>query len=367
MIDPRNLPEMPELMIVGPGELHEEDLGALGRQVIAHYGDVWTLLHQETLQALGTLLNAADVPYLIPGSGTTCLDATMLNLFEPGQSVLVADTGFFGDRLRQIATQQRLDVEVLPVDVGGAVDPAQVAERARGKDGVFTVHVDTSTGVRHPIREIAQAAHDAGAIYMVDGIASVGGELAYVDGWGIDALVTSTQKGLETPPGLGIIALGERGRARLERRSERPVSWYLDLKVWDQYRTEWASWHPHPVTMPTPLVLALASSLKRILSTGLETWVADRAALAKRARDGLRDLGFEPVPQPGVESNMVVAVHADDAPEIQKHLLTQGIQISGGLAPLAGRSLRIGLMGRTATEDMVDRVLDAIARARKEL
>jgi alanine-glyoxylate transaminase/serine-glyoxylate transaminase/serine-pyruvate transaminase len=365
-IDPRNLPEMPELMIVGPGELHDEDLAALGRQVIAHYGDTWTALHDETLDALGRLLGTAERPYLIPGSGTTCLDAAMLNLFEPGQKVLVADTGFFGDRLIQIARQQRLDVEVVPVEVGAPIDPAAIGARARGVDGVLTVHVETSTGVRHPIREIAEAARDAGAVYVVDGIASIGGELADVDGWGIDALVTSTQKGLETPPGLGIIGISPGGRARIEARSERPHSWYLDLKVWDQYRADWGAWHPHPVTMPTPLVLALASSLQRILDAGIGPWVSARAALAARLRDGLGPIGFEPVPQPGVESNMVVAVYADDAPAMQKHLLGQGIQISGGLAPLAGRTLRIGLMGRTATEAMVDRVLDAIARARKE-
>jgi alanine-glyoxylate transaminase/serine-glyoxylate transaminase/serine-pyruvate transaminase len=220
--------------------------------------------------------------------------------------------------------------------------------------------------VRHPIREIAAAAHAAGACYLVDGIASVGGELVDVDGWGIDALVTSTQKGLETPPGLGIVAIGPGGRARIDARSERPLSWYLDLKTWDRYRDEWASWHPHPVTMPPPLVLVLASSLRRILDTGVGPWVAQRAALAQRCRDGLIALGLEPVPRAPVQSNMVVAVHAEDAPAIQRHLLGQGIQISGGLAPLGGKSLRIGLMGRTATEAMVDRVIEGIALARKE-
>lgn len=365
-MDPRNLPEMPDLMIAGPGQLHDEDLTVLGQQVIAHYGDVWTELHTQTLRALGDLLGAAEAPYLIPGSGTTCLDAAVMNLFEPGQRVVVADTGFFGQRLLEIATQQRLEVVTVPVEIGAPVDPARIAEAARGAHGVLTTHVDTSTGVRHPIEQIAAAAHDAGAICMVDGIASIGGELCAVDAWGIDALVTGTQKGLETPPGLGILALGPGGRARVEARSERPPSWYLDLKMWDKYRTEWASWHPHPVTMPTNLVMALASSLQRIQGAGIEAWVERRAALAERAREGLRAQGFEIVPRPGVEANMIVAAYADDAPAIMKHLLQNGIQISGGLAPLAGRTFRIGLMGRTATEDMVDRVLEAIALARKE-
>ena len=101
---------MPELMIAGPGELHDEDLALLGRQVIAHYGDVWTDLHSQTIDLLGRVLGAADAPYLIPGTGTTCLDAAFFNLFEAGQKVVVADTGFFGTRLMEIARHHRLEV-----------------------------------------------------------------------------------------------------------------------------------------------------------------------------------------------------------------------------------------------------------------
>src|SRR5918995_2004873 len=183
-------------MIAGPGELHDEDLEVLGRQVIAHYGDVWTQFHGETLELLGRLLGSADTPYLIPGTGSTCLDAAIANLFEPGQKVVVADTGFFGLRLIEIARQHDLEVVEVPVDVGAPVDPGRIGEAAAGAHGVLTVHVETATGVRHPIREIADAAHSAGALCMVDGIASIGGEHADVDGWGIDALVTGTQKGM---------------------------------------------------------------------------------------------------------------------------------------------------------------------------
>lgn len=362
-VDPRKLPDMPDLMIAGPGELHEEDLDVLGRQVIAHYGDLWTTLHNETIAALGDLLGAAEAPYLIPGTGTTCLDAAMFNLFEPGQKVVVADTGFFGIRALELARAHRLEVVVVPVEVGAAVDPARIADVVEGAHGVITVHVETATGVRHPIEEIAEVANRAGAVYMVDGIASVGGESVDVEAMGLGALVTGTQKGLEAPPGLGILALGKRGRARVDARSERPQSWYLDLATWDWYRREWGSWHPHPVTMPTNLVLALASSIRRITEAGVEAWVSRRADLAKRCREGLRDLGLEPVPQPGVEANLVVAAWADDPARIQRHLLAQGLMISGGLEPTHGKAIRIGLMGRTASEEAVDRALSLVAEA----
>ncbi|HET7481481.1 MAG TPA: aminotransferase class V-fold PLP-dependent enzyme [Actinomycetota bacterium] len=352
---------MPELMIAGPGELHDEDLEVLGHQIIAHYGDVWTDLHQQTIELLGKLLGAADPPYLMPGTGTTCLDAAMFNLFDAGDRVVVANTGFFGVRLMEIARQHRLEVVEVPVEVGAPADPDAIAAAATDAAGILTVHVDTATGVRHPIDQIARVAQDKGALYLVDGIASVGGELLDIDGWGIDAVVTSTQKGLEAPPGLGILALGERARAKVRARKEPPQSWYLDVGVWDWYRREWGAWHPHPVTMPTNLVLALLSSMQRIMENGIEQTVAARADLAKRCREGLRNVGLEPVPRPGAEANLVVAAWAEDPVTIQKHLLDKGIMISGGLTPTQGRAIRVGLMGRTATPEMVDRVIEGIA------
>lgn len=362
-VDPHNLPELPELMIAGPGELHDEDLAVLGHQVIAHYGDVWTALHRETIDNLSRLLGSADAPYLVPGTGTTCLDAGVGNLFEPGQKVLVAQTGFFGTRLAEIATAHKLDVIDIPVEVGKPIDPSRIADAAKGAHGVLSTHVDTATGVSHPIEDVARVARDHDLVYFVDGIASVGGELCDVDGMGIDCVVTGTQKGLDAPPGLGILALGERGRQRVESRSERPPTFYLDLKVWDRYRDEWGAWHPHPVTMPTNLVLALASSIRRILAEGVESWVAARADLAKRCREGLRGLGLEPVPAPGAEANLVVAMWADDPAALQRHLLAKGIMISGGLDPTMGKAIRVGLMGRTATQEMVDRVVEAVGEA----
>lgn len=362
-LDPRKLPEMPELMIAGPGEIHEEDLEILGRQLIAHYGDVWTQLHNDAIAALGRFLGASDLPYVIPGTGTTCLDSAMFNLFEEGQKVVVCDTGYFGQRSKEMALAHRLEVVEVPVEVGKPIDPQRVADVIQGAHGVITVHVETATGVRHPVQDIAKVTRDAGAVYMVDGIASVGGEHMDVDAMGIDCLVTGTQKGLESPPGLGILALGAAGRERVNARSRRPDSWYLDLATWDWFRTEWGEWHPHPVTMPTALVLATYASVQRILDLGLDEWIQRRADLAGKVRAELIELGLEIIPEEGSEANLVVAAWADDPVKIQKHLLENGIMISGGLTPTAGKAIRVGLMGRTATEEHVDRVLGLIGEA----
>jgi alanine-glyoxylate transaminase/serine-glyoxylate transaminase/serine-pyruvate transaminase len=351
---------MPALMIAGPGELHEEDLAILSRQVIAHYGDVWQGLHEQAIADMGRLLGANDLPYIIPGTGTTCLEAGVVNLFDQGQKVVIVNTGFFGIRLRELAMAHRLEFEEIPVGPGEALDLDRVASAVKGADGLLSVHVETATGTRLPIEDLAKIAGDAGALYMVDGIASVGGELLNVDEMGIDVVVTGSQKGLEAPPGLGIIAFSSRGREVIESRSEPLRSWYLDIKRWDWYRKEWPH-HPHPVTMPTNLILALSSSTQRILETGLESWVGRRADLAKRLREGLSNLGLGPVAPAGFEANLVTAAWADDPNKIIGYLLQHGIQISAGLEPTTGKVIRIGLMGGTATDEMVDKVLGLVA------
>ena len=116
--------------------------------------------------------------------------------------------------------------------------------------------------------------------------------------------------------------------------------------------------------MPTNLFLALNASLRRILEIGVDGWVARRAELAKKCREGLRELGLEPVPHPGVEANLVVAAWCDEPHRVQEHLLeNDGIMISGGLTPTMGKAIRVGLMGRTASDEMVERVLAGVKAA----
>lgn len=356
----------PGLMIPGPAELHPEDLELLGSQAAAHYGDAWIRVHTEVIERLGRLLGASD-PCLIPGTGSTCLDAALFNLFEAGQRVVVPDTGYFGKRLAEMARAHRLEVIEVPVDVGSPADVSRLGEVMAGADGVLVVHVETSTGVRHPVEEIACLAREAGAVSVVDAISSAAGEALSVEGMGVDALVTASQKGLEGPAGLGIIALGPGGRERLESRSEPPDSWYLDLKRWDWHRAHDASWEPHPVTMPTNLVFALSSSVRRILQVGVDEWVRRRGRLAARCRGGLREIGLRPVAEEGAQANLVVAAWADDPAGIAERVLNDaGIMISRGLEPLAGRTIRVGLMGHTAKQEMVERLLASIDAALPE-
>jgi alanine-glyoxylate transaminase / serine-glyoxylate transaminase / serine-pyruvate transaminase len=353
------------LMAIGPCELHPEELRALGSPVIPHFGEVWAELHHETLNLLVELLGCSQEPYLIPGSGSMCLEAAILNLFQPGETVVVPDTGFFGQRLIQIAQRQRLDVVSMPVKVGSATDPdtlAYLVEKTRAV-GVIATHVETSTGVRHPISEIAAAAHSRGAICLVDAMASAGGENLNLKEMNLDALVTCSQKGLDAAAGIGILALGSRAQSLLNERSTTPQSWCLDLKIWDKFRHEHSKWHPHPVTMPTNIVLTLLSSLRRISGIGIDEVVNRRSVLAKALRSNLAQLGLRQVPEPGLEANLVSVVWSKLALDIERSLFSSGIQVSRGLPPLADVSLRIGLIGASANARDINRVTELIADA----
>lgn len=354
------LAAQPELMIPGPGPLTGEARGILASPLLPHYGGRWPELHAEVVATVGRVLGCRG-PYLIPGSGTAAIDAALFAVFRPGQRVVVPATGYFGDRLADMAATHGLDVTEVPVPVGAPADVEAVASAMDGADGLVTVHVETSTGVRHPVAALAAAATAAGAAVVVDAIASAGGEAVDVEGWGVDAAVTASQKGLDAPPGLGIVALSERGRERALASDGPCPSWYLDVRRWERHRRDDA-WEPHPVTMPTTVLLALLAGARRILAEGVEARVARRAALAERCRRGLADVGFPAVPAPGCGANLVVAAWADDPAAVADRVAAgAGITIGRGLGPTAGRAVRVGLLGATATDEMVDRLLAALA------
>ncbi|MEV0899216.1 aminotransferase class V-fold PLP-dependent enzyme [Actinoplanes sp. NPDC049802] len=350
------------LMIPGPCRLDPADAELLGGPVQPHYGPPWAAYLGRVLDDLGALFGAART-YLLPGSGSAGLDAAVLNLFEPGQRVVVVGSGYFGDRLAAIASAHGLRVRVVPCVPGHPVDVDRVAELMPGSHGLLVTHVETSTGVRHPVERLAAAARAAGAVTLVDAIASAGGEHVDMARMGIDALVTASQKGLGGAAGLAVVALGEDGRRRVRSRSRRPASWYLDLATWDHAAAESPDWEPTPVTMPTSLIHVLGSSVRRIRTAGATAWIDRRRRLAAECRAGVRRLGLSvPVPEEHAAS-LVVVVRHPRADEIRAHLAGAGIMVAGGLSPFDGGAFRIGLVGRTATASMVAVLLGEIERA----
>jgi alanine-glyoxylate transaminase / serine-glyoxylate transaminase / serine-pyruvate transaminase len=344
------------LMIPGPCELNPNDLAVLGRQTVPHYGESWSAMYRSLLDDLARLVDA-ETAYALPGSGTAGLEAALANLFSPGDRVVVPDTGYFGLRLAEIAEALELRVTRLPQPLDAPIDPAEVDRSLAHADGLLVVHVDSTTGIRQPIEELACLARAAGAKFVVDAIASVGGEQIRVRGCGIDALVTAPQKGLGAPPGLAILAFDEQGVAHVRRR--RPRSWYFDLARWAEARFE-DEWEPHPVTMPTAVVRALAGSVARMLDTGVRAWVTRRGELAARLRRELRLAGHTLNAPEDYSANLVTVVLSKDPALLARRAAHRGIMLGQGLPPLDG-AVRIGLLGNTAQDVWVDRVVSALA------
>ncbi|GGQ67915.1 pyridoxal-phosphate-dependent aminotransferase family protein [Couchioplanes azureus] len=354
-------PATPRLMIPGPCQPRPEVLAAFQRPVAAHYGPSWARTHEEALTLLRQVLGA-NRAYLLPGSGSLAVEAAVVNTFRPGQRVVIPHTGYFGRRLIEVARAYGLAVHDLAVEPGRAVEPRRVADLLPGADGVVLVHVETSTGIRHPVADIAAVARQAGAAVVVDAVSSVAGEELDVQGWGADAVAASTQKGLGCPPGLGVVALSERGHARI--LDDHPRPWYLDLRRWDREREESFDWEPHPVTMPTNLVFALIASLRAIVDRGLPEWRRERTYVADHCRERLTERGFTLVGAPAHRAALVVVARCGRPADARLRVLREaGIAIAGGLDPVRD-AIRIGLMGRHGTFEMVDECTAALGTNR---
>jgi len=350
------------LMIPGPCRLDPDEEAILAAPIAPHYGAAWMTIYAKVLDDLAHLLGAEHA-YLLPGSGSAGLDAAVFNLFEPGQTVVAVDSGYFGSRLVEMARVHGLDVRVVPCVPGLPVDPALVAEQLPGAHGLLVTHVETSTGVRHPVELLAKLAHDAGAVIMVDAISAAGGEHIHMAHMGIDALVSASQKGLGGAAGLAVVALTAGGRDRIRARSTPPPTWYLDLTRWDHAARECHGMEPTPVTVPTTLIQVLGSSLARIRAMGVDTWLREYEQLAADCRAGVRELGLRVAVPDEYAANMVVVVTDPRADAVRARLAANGIMLGGGLRPLEDNTFRIGLVGRSASPDMVKMVLQEIGQA----
>lgn len=294
----------------------------------------------------------------ISGTGTAGMETVVANLVEPGKRALVVVTGYFGDRLAQMferygATATRFDVEW-----GRAVDPERVAEAlAKARfDIVAAIHVETSTGVVNPIREIGALARRHDALFVVDAVTSIGAMPFNAAEDQVDACYTCSQKGLGAPSGLAPVLFTPRALAR----KVKCRSFYFDLDLLDAY---WSGRKYHH-TMSAPLLWALHAALSEVETEGLGVRHQRHFANHRLLASGLEAMGWSLLPAAPDRAWSLNAVNVpagvDDA-AVRKALLTQKrIEIGAGLGPLAGKIFRVGLMGAGSTQENVDLVLSAL-------
>lgn len=335
---------------------------ALAAPAQAHYGADWVRIYDETLNLLRQVFGTRGEVFPLIGSGTAGLDAALNSVLSPGDRVLVGVSGFHSQRLAAMARAHGAHVVEINGTWGEPILPAAVD--AALHDPAFLVavtHVETTTGVLNPVREIAQVVRERGGLIMVDAVGSLGGVEFAMDEWGVDLCCAASQKCLGGAAGLAPVAVGARAWDAMDQRARAPRSWYLDLLEWRQAARDWAAWHPYPVTMPTHLILALRAGLRALVADGLANRFAYYRALAERLRLGLRELNLAPLVADEYAAPVVTAVCAPpDVPSNDMVAFLESahhIKISGGFGALANKVFRIGHMGPTITFQDIDAVL----------
>ncbi|MEJ5358383.1 MAG: alanine--glyoxylate aminotransferase family protein [Desulfobacterales bacterium] len=368
-LDPRDFRDLDpgERLLMGPGpsNVPPRVLQALAAPCIGHLDPVFLSVMNETQRLLRHLFqteNALTIP--VSATGSAGMEACLVNLVEPGDEVLVAVNGVFGTRMCDIV--QRIGGRLLRVDApwGRAVDPAAVAEALRGRSPrvVAVVHAETSTGACTPLEEIARLAHEAGALFLVDCVTSLGGMEVAVDRLGIDAAYSGTQKCLSCPPGLAPLTFSPAAAARLEARRHPVVSWYLDLGMVRDY---WGNERKYHHTAPVNMIWALREALRLVAEEGLEARFARHRLNHRALVAGLEAMGLEMLVPEAERLPMLNAVRVPEGvaeAKIRRALLEgYGIEIGAGLGPLAGKIWRIGLMGHGCRPKNVLLLLSALS------
>ena len=358
------LPSRARLLLgPGPSPISERVRSALGAAPRSHLDpELLTLLDDIRARLTRVFRAGTDARVLaVSGTGTAAMETAIANIVDPGCRALAIVTGYFGERLADMLTRYGATVTRLEVEWGRAVQPEQVRRvlQDSAADLVAVVHGETSTGVVNPVREIGAIAADHDALTLVDTVTSLGAVPLEMAAWGLDVCYSCSQKGLGAPSGLSPIAFSRRA---LERRV-KSRSFYFDLELLEGY---WISRKYHH-TIPAPLVYALLAALEELEEEGLEQRWKRHEQVHAALVDALRPLDMTLLPPSGERLWSLNAVRVPDGvdePAVRRYLLERhDIEIGAGLAALAGRIWRIGLMGTGATETHVTRVTEALGEA----
>lgn len=358
--------DIPDRLLLGPGPspVPSRVLQALARPTIGHLDPVFLkLMDQVRADLRRVFCTANEMTLAVSGTGSAGMETVFVNLVEPGDSVLIAVNGVFGQRMVDVATRCGATVSMAEAPWGQAFDQDRLIERiAAVKPRVFAiVHAETSTGVHQPVDRLGAAVHEHGGVMLLDCVTSLGGVPVEIDTWGIDAAYSGTQKCLSCPPGLSPVTFSSRAVARLEARKRKVASWYLDLSMVRQY---WGAERFYHHTAPINMLYALAAALEIVLEEGLEARFARHRSAHERLKSGLHELGIGYASDPAHTLPMLNAVllpeGVQDLPVRQRLLDEFGIEIGGGLGALKGKAWRIGLMGHGATHESVERVVGAL-------
>ena len=342
------------LMTPGPTMLPPEVLAASSKQIIHHrtkeFGAIFTRVNEKLKQVFST----TQPVMTLTGSGTAGMEAAVVNCFSPGDQVIVASIGSFGDRFKKITTTYGLDVIPYDVPWGQAVDvatlKAMIADHPNLK-GVFITHNETSTGVMNDIQAVAALTKNTDILLIVDSVSAMAGIPLEFDAWGVDVAIAGSQKALMIAPGIVYICLSKKAQDAMER-STFP-KFYFNLKSYMKSVLD----NDTPFTPAITLIIAQEAALDLILAEGMPAIYARHHKMANATRAGVKALGLKLFADEAHASDLITSVDGPEGVDVEavRKLMNQryNIMITGGQGHLKGRILRIGHMGYVDGFDLV--------------
>lgn len=358
----------PQRVLLGPGPSNVESrvLQAMIAPILGYLDPIYLRCLDEIQTLLRQVFETGNrVTFSMSGTGGAGMETCVANLVEPGEEVLVCVNGFFGQRMAELVERWGGKPVRVEADWGKPLDMDRVRDAFRRSNAriVTMVHAETSTGMRQPIEELKSLRQIRDAILVVDSVTSLGAHPVGIDRNEIDASYSCTQKGIGAPPGLSPVTFSERALEKIQRRKERPRTWYLDLQLVDKY---WSSERVYHHTSPALLNYALREALVAAVEEGLENRWRRHEQNSRTFVAGIEAMGLEmlvPEPHRLWSLNAVRIPPGVDDAQVRSRLLNEyNIEIGAGFGALKGKIWRVGLMGAGSTENNVMLLLSALRR-----
>jgi alanine-glyoxylate transaminase/serine-glyoxylate transaminase/serine-pyruvate transaminase len=358
--------EMPNRLLLGPGpsNAHPAVLQAMSIPPVGHLDPAFLQLMDE-IQSLLRYVWQTENPLTIAvsGTGTAAMEATIANAVEPGDVVVVGVSGYFGNRLVDMAGRYGAEVHTLTKPWGQVFSLAELrsALETHRPAILALVHAETSTGARQPLEGVGDLCREFDCLLLVDTVTSLGGVPIFLDEWGVDLAYSCSQKGLGCSPGASPFTMSPRAMAKLEQRSTKVANWYLDMGLLGKY---WGSERIYHHTAPVNLYYGLREALRLIAEEGIADCWQRHQQNAEYLWQGLEDLGLSLHVEREYRLPTLTTVRIPDGvdgKDVARRLLTEhNIEVGGGLGELAGQVWRIGLMGYNSRPETVDRLIAAL-------
>ena len=353
----------------GPTPIPDDIVEAMTNPMINHRGPEFHALITKATEQLKEVFMTKNDLLILTASGTGALEASIVNTLSPGDRVIAATAGAFGDRFVAIAAAYGANVKRMDFEWGGPIDPAAIRKALQDEPNIKAVlvtHNETSTGVTHPLEEIAKIVKgEFGKLLLVDAVSSLGCIPIPVDAWDCDMVGTASQKGFMIPPGLSFISISERG-CEAQQTAKMP-RFYFDLtsakRSLEQGQT--------PFTPNLAAMYGLSRDLDTLLEEGMDNVYGRHATIGQFTRDSVRELGLELlVTDEAYASNTVTAVKMPEGVDgkafLAKMRTEHNVVLAGGQGRMVNDIFRIGHLGAVAIADITE-VMDALIKVMPEV